>query len=68
MFGLQLVQRMPHELTRNSVYITLHRMTTKKLVTSRLVDDAAGGPARRLYLPSGSGYRLYNALRLETAK
>jgi DNA-binding PadR family transcriptional regulator len=59
---------MPTELTRSTVYITLHRMTTKKFLTSRLVEDPAGGPARRLYRATGVGYRLYHALRLEYAQ
>lgn len=67
MFGLQLVKRMPGELTRSTVYITLQRMAAKKFVVSRVVEDPAGGPARRLYRATALGYRLYSALRQEYA-
>ena len=65
MFGLQLVEALPDELTRGSVYVTLQRMEAKELVTSREAADKAGGPPRRMYRTTGRGYRLYTALKLE---
>lgn len=67
MFGLQLVGVVPQQLTRGTVYVTLQRMERKRFVTSRLVEDAAGGPARRMYRASGLGYRLFTALSREMA-
>jgi PadR family transcriptional regulator, regulatory protein PadR len=67
MFGLQLVELAPDKLTRGTVYVTLQRMTSKRFVTSRLVNDPAGGPARRIYRPTGRGYRIYSAIQREFA-
>ena len=65
MFGLQLVRLVPGRLAAGTVYITLQRMEQKGFVTSRLVDDPAGGPARRMYRPTGKGYRMFTALQRE---
>lgn len=65
MFGLQLVQHAPDEFTRSTIYITLQRMTEKGFLTSRVVEDRNGGPARRLYHATGLGYRMYSAIRQE---
>jgi DNA-binding PadR family transcriptional regulator len=65
MFGLQLVETMPEQLTRGTVYVTLQRMVSKGFVSSRAAPDAAGGPARRMYRATGRGYRLYTALKRE---
>ena len=65
MFGLQLVRAKPDKLVMGTVYITLQRMEKKGFVSSRLLDDSAGGPARRMYRPTGKGYRIYSALGRE---
>ncbi|HEX6064198.1 MAG TPA: PadR family transcriptional regulator [Longimicrobiales bacterium] len=65
MFGLQLVETMPDQLTRGTVYVTLQRMAVKGFVSSRAAPDPAGGPARRMYRATGRGYRLYTALKRE---
>jgi DNA-binding PadR family transcriptional regulator len=67
MFGLQLVQRAPQKLAVGTIYVTLQRMAAKGFVTSRLADDAAGGPPRRMYRPTSRGYRMLSALQLELA-
>jgi PadR family transcriptional regulator PadR len=66
MFGLQLVQKVPGQLARGTVYVTLQRMASKGFVTSRLV-DVASGPPRRWYRPTALGYRMYTAIRREYA-
>ncbi len=66
MFGLQLVRLVPGKLAVGTVYITLQRMERKGFVSSRLVEDTAGGPARRLYRSTGLGYRMFTALQRET--
>jgi PadR family transcriptional regulator PadR len=66
MFGLQLVELAPGQLARGTVYVTLQRMSFKRFVTSRLAEDPAGGPARRMYRPTGRGYRIYTAIQRET--
>jgi DNA-binding PadR family transcriptional regulator len=68
MFGLQLVNAAPAELPRGTVYVTLQRMAKKGIVTSRSVEDPAGGPARRMYRATGRGYRMYMALRHEASE
>ena len=65
MFGLQLVDAMPDQLARGTIYVTLQRMASKGFVSSRAAPDPAGGPARRMYRATGRGYRLYTALRRE---
>ncbi|HET9440240.1 MAG TPA: helix-turn-helix transcriptional regulator [Longimicrobiales bacterium] len=65
MFGLQLVGLKPGQLARGTVYVTLQRMSVKGFVTSRTVDDPAGGPPRRMYRATGRGYRIYSAIHRE---
>ena len=65
MFGLQIVEKSRTAVTRGTVYTTLQRMSAKGLVTSRLVDDPAGGPPRRMYRTTGKGYRIYSAIHHE---
>jgi PadR family transcriptional regulator, regulatory protein PadR len=64
-FGLELVTRAPDQLPRGTIYVTLQRMEKKGYVTSRLVSDAAGGAARRMYRATGRGYRMYHAIHRE---
>ena len=45
MFGLQLVETMPDQLTRGTVYVTLQRMAVKGFVSSRAAPDPAAVPA-----------------------
>jgi PadR family transcriptional regulator PadR len=66
-FALQLVDTEPTRIPRGTVYVTLQRMSRKGFVTSRQVADSAGGAPRRMYRPTGLGYRLYTALRREIA-
>jgi PadR family transcriptional regulator PadR len=67
MFGLQVVRAKPDKLALGTVYVTLQRMEKKGFVSSRLVEDSAGGPARRMYRPTAKGYRIYSALGREVA-
>jgi PadR family transcriptional regulator, regulatory protein PadR len=55
MYGLQLVEEGNGKLARGTVYVTLQRMGEKGFVSSRAVEDAAGGLPRRLYKPTGHG-------------
>lgn len=65
MFALQLVRLVPGQLAVGTIYTTLQRMERKGFVSSRLVEDSAGGAARRLYRPTGMGYRMFTALQRE---
>ncbi len=65
MFGLQIVQRAPQQIALGTVYVTLQRMAHKGFVTSRLAEDAAGGPPRRMYRPTSRGYRMLSAIHRE---
>jgi PadR family transcriptional regulator, regulatory protein PadR len=66
MFGLQLTRLAPARLPVGTVYVTLQRMSKKGFVTSRLVEDPAGGPSRRMYRVTARGYRMFTALQRET--
>lgn len=66
-FALHLADSDPARIPRGTVYVTLQRMSRKGFVTSRQVTDLAGGPPRRMYRPTGLGYRLYTAVRREIA-
>ncbi len=62
MYGLQMVARSRGRLSRGSVYVLLDRLEERGLVSSRLEDRAPGvsGIARRLYLPTGHGRRVFH--------
>ena len=63
MYGLELVDASEGELKRGTVYVTLGRMESKGLVSSRLENDAPrfGGLPRRLYMATAYGRELHTA-------
>lgn len=63
LYGLQMVEQSRGRLKRGTVYVTLGRMETKRLVTSRPEDppDGAGGLPRRLYEATPYGLRVLKA-------
>ena len=63
LYGLQMVEESRGRLKRGTVYVTLGRMETKKLVRSRTEDapDGAGGLPRRLYEATPYGLRVLKA-------
>lgn len=65
MFGLQMVRIAPTRIRLGTVYVTLQRMEEKGFVSSRLVEDAAGGSPRRMFRATGMGYRMFTALQRE---
>jgi DNA-binding PadR family transcriptional regulator len=67
MFGLQLTRLRPDKLPLGTIYVTLQRMERKGFVTSRLADDSAGGPPRRMYRATARGYRMVSAVKREVA-
>jgi DNA-binding PadR family transcriptional regulator len=63
MFGLEMVKASNGSLKRGTVYVTLNRMTEKRLVTSRQEKEPADpGMPRRLYEITGHGQRVLNAV------
>ena len=62
MYGLEMVARSSGRLSRGSVYVLLDRLEERGLVSSRLEERAPGtsGIARRLYLPTGYGRRVFH--------
>ena len=63
LYGLQMVDQSRGRLKRGTVYVTLGRMETKKLVRSRTEDapEGAGGLPRRLYEVTPHGLRVLKA-------
>jgi DNA-binding PadR family transcriptional regulator len=61
MYGLEMVARSGGSLSRGSIYVLLDRLEERGLVSSRLEDRTPGssGIARRLYLPTGYGRRVF---------
>jgi DNA-binding PadR family transcriptional regulator len=62
MYGLQMVACSRGRLSRGSVYVLLDRLEERGLVRSRLEERGSGvsGIARRLYLPTGHGRRVFH--------
>jgi PadR family transcriptional regulator, regulatory protein PadR len=63
MYGLELVDASEGELKRGTVYVTLGRMESKGLVSSRVESEPPGfgGLPRRLYVASAYGRELHAA-------
>ena len=63
LYGLQMVGGSRGRLKRGTVYVTLGRMESKGLVTSRpeQAPDGAGGLPRRLYEATPYGLRVLKA-------
>ena len=62
-YGLELVEASRSRLKRGGIYVTLGRMETKGLVTSK---PSEGG--RRLYRPTALGERALLAARVFSGK
>ena len=66
MYGLEMVKRSSGDLKRGTVYVTLQRMETKGLVSSKEESVILPhiGIARRLYKVTGHGARALQALEM----
>lgn len=64
MTGLELVQRADGEIGRGGIYTLLGRLADKGLVESRTVPppQGKGGMPRRLFVATGTGQRVVEAL------
>jgi DNA-binding PadR family transcriptional regulator len=64
LFGQQMVDLAPEELSENSIYMLLTRMVARSFVTARYQTDqeqaeSGRGPKRRLYTVTGYGRQAY---------
>jgi DNA-binding PadR family transcriptional regulator len=63
MFGLEMVDSSDGQLKKGTIYVTLQRMSVKKLIESR--QEVRGGNeigiARRIYTTTPFGERLFRA-------
>ena len=62
-YGLELVKGSDGKLKRGTVYTTLHRMSLKGLIDSKLKPTPEGeqGPPRRVYWITGAGESILRA-------
>ncbi len=66
MFGLEMVAESDGGLKKGTIYVTLQRMEDKDLLSSVEEERAANetGIARRFYLPTDYGERVFKAQEL----